>query len=100
MKLRPLFDRIIVRKLANESANGLVIPERVPANLAVVVACGEGSRFSDGSLLPLKVKPGNKVLLQDGAGSEVEVGLQKFHLIREGDIVGVFEEEEVLRAVK
>jgi chaperonin GroES len=92
MKFRPLFDRIIVKKLGMESAQGIIVPEKVPSGLAVVVACGEGSRFSDGTLCPVKVKVGQKVLLEDGAGIEMEIGMQKFHRIREHDIIGVFDE--------
>ena len=102
MKFRPLLDRIIVKKLGYESAEGLVIPDRVvPPGLAVVVACGEGSRYADGSLCPLKVKSGDKVLLEDGAGIEMELSGQKYHRIREGDIIGVFDaSEDALRVIK
>ena len=99
MKFRPLFDRIIVKKLAQDSVAGIIIPDRVPKNLAIVVACGEGSRFSDGSLLPLNVKLGDKVMLQEGCGQDIELSGQKYLLIREQDVVGVFEEERVLKAV-
>ena len=93
MKFIPLFDRIIVKKLLQESAAGLVIPDRVvPPGLAIVAACGEGSRFADGTLCPIKVKVGQKVLLEDGAGIEMELGGIKYHRVRESDIVGVFDE--------
>ena len=92
MKFRPLLDRIIVKKLSMESAAGLVVPEKVPSGLAVVVACGDGTRFADGTLCPVKVKVGQKVLLEDGAGIEMELGMQKYHRIREHDIIGVFDE--------
>ena len=68
---------------------------------AEVIAVGEGSRFMNGDLLPIKVKKGDRICLERNVGLPIRIEGEDFQLIREGDIVGVFEEVKVkVKAVK
>jgi chaperonin GroES len=92
LNFKPLFDRIVVKMVMGKTPAGIDLPVTLPTHMAVVIAAGDGSRYQDGTLCPVKVKPGDKVLLERGVGVPVEINFKEYHLIREGDIVGVFEE--------
>lgn len=95
MKLRPLGDRVIVKRLDNErqTASGIVIPESAAEkpDQGTVVAVGPGKRSDDGTVLPLDLKVGDKVLFGKYAGQSVKVDGEEVLVIREEEILAVFE---------
>ena len=95
MKIRPLHDRVIVKRLEEErtSAGGIVIPDTAaekPSQGEVVFA-GPGKTDDSGKLLPMGVKPGDKVLFGKYGGTEVKVDGDDVLVMREEDIMAVIE---------
>ncbi|NNF95343.1 MAG: co-chaperone GroES [Halobacteria archaeon] len=95
MKIRPLHDRVIVRRMEEErtSAGGIVIPDSATEKPAQgeVVAAGKGKINENGDVHPLDVKVGDKVLFGKYAGTEVKVEGEELLVMREEDIMGVVE---------
>ncbi|ABL00403.1 co-chaperone GroES [Pelobacter propionicus] len=95
MKLRPLHDRILVKRVEEETktAGGLFIPEtaKEKPQRGEVVAAGNGKKTEDGKVLPLDVKVGDKVLFGKYSGTEVKVDGEDFLMMREDDILAVVE---------
>ena len=95
MSLRPLQDRILVKRVEEETktAGGLFIPEtaKEKPQRGEIVAAGNGKKTEDGKVLPLDVKAGDKVLFGKYAGTEIKVDGQEFLIMREDDILGVME---------
>ena len=95
MKIRPLHDRVIVRRLEEErkTAGGIVIPDSVKEKpiQGEVVAIGSGKILEDGKVRPLDVKVGDKILFGKYSGTEVKVGNEELLVMREEDIMGVVE---------
>jgi chaperonin GroES len=94
MKLRPLHDRVIVKRLEEEkkSAGGIIIPDNAAEKpvRGKVIAVGPGKRGDDGKLQPMDVKEGDTVLFGKYSGSEVKVDGDELVVMREDDIMGVF----------
>ncbi|MGH8524890.1 MAG: co-chaperone GroES [Gammaproteobacteria bacterium] len=95
MNIRPLHDRVIIRRLEEDrkSAGGIVIPDTAAEKpmKGEVVAAGPGKLTDDGKLRPLDVKPGDKVLFGKYSGTEVKMNGQDIVVMREDDIMGVIE---------
>ena len=95
MKIRPLHDRVIVRRMEEErtSAGGIVIPDSVTEKPAQgeILAVGKGKVNDKGDVSPLDVKVGDKVLFGKYAGTEVKVEGEELLVMREEDIMGVIE---------
>jgi len=95
MKIRPLADRILVKRVDEEqqSKGGIIIPDtaKEKPQEAKVVAVGRGKVTEDGTLVPLSVKKGDRVLLSKYSGSEVTVEGEEHLIIREDDVLGVIE---------
>jgi chaperonin GroES len=95
MNIRPLHDRVIVRRLEEErkTAGGIVIPDTATEKpvQGEVVAVGKGKVLDNGQSRPLDVKKGDKVLFGKFAGSEVKVDGKDLLVLREEDIMGVLE---------
>ncbi len=95
MKIRPLHDRIIVRRLEEErkSAGGIVIPDTAKEKpvQGLVLAVGKGRILENGEVRPLDVKTGDKVLFGKYSGTEVRVNDEELLVMREEDIMGVIE---------
>jgi len=95
MKLRPLQDRIIVKRVEEETktAGGLFIPEtaKEKPQRGEVIAVGNGKRTEDGKVLPVDLKVGDKVLFGKYAGTEIKVDGEDLLIMREDDILGVTE---------
>lgn len=93
MNLRPLHDRVIVKRLDQETktASGIVIPDAAAENpdQGEVLATGPGKRDDKGSLIALDVKVGDRVLFGKYAGQTVKVGGQELLVMREEDIMAV-----------
>ena len=95
MKIRPLQDRIIVRRLEEErkTASGIVIPDTAAEkpDQGEVLAVGKGKKTDDGKLIPVDVKVGDKVLFGKYSGQTVKVKGDELLVMREEDIMGVLE---------
>lgn len=95
MNLRPLQDRIIVKRVEEESktAGGLFIPEtaKEKPQRGQIVATGNGKKTEDGKVLPLDVKVGDVVLFGKYAGTEIKVDGDDYLMMREDDILAVVE---------
>jgi chaperonin GroES len=95
MKIRPLHDRVLIKRLEEErmSAGGIVIPDTATEKpiRGEVIAVGTGKVSDDGKVRPLDVKPGNKVLFGKYSGTEVKVDGQELVVMREDDIMAVIE---------
>lgn len=95
MKIRPLHDRVVVRRMAEErqSAGGIVIPDSATEKpiQGEVLAVGSGKILDNGEVRPLDVKIGDRVLFGKYAGTEVKVSGEEVVVMREEDIMGVVE---------
>jgi chaperonin GroES len=95
MKIRPLHDRILVKRLEEETktSGGLFIPDSAKEKpiQAKVVAVGSGKRDKEGKLIPLDVKAGDKVLFSKYSGSEVKIDGDEHLIMREEDILAVLD---------
>jgi chaperonin GroES len=93
MKLKPLHDRVVVRRIDQEtrSKGGIIIPDTAQEKpmQGEVVAAGPGARAEDGRLHPLDVKVGDKVLFGKWSGTEVKVGGEELVIMKESDLMGV-----------
>ena len=92
-QIRPLHDRVIVQRLAEEerTRGGIIIPDtaKEKPQKGKVVSTGKGRMTDDGKVLPLEVKPGDQVLFGKYAGTEFKVEGEEFLMMREEDIYGV-----------
>jgi chaperonin GroES len=96
MNIRPLQDRIIVERVEEETktAGGIIIPDTVSKEKpqeGKIIAAGKGKVTPEGKVLPLDVKPGDRVLFGKYAGSEVKIDGKEYLIMREDDILGVVE---------
>lgn len=96
MALRPLHDRILVKRLEEgeqQSEGGIIIPDtaKEKPQQASVLAVGEGRMTDDGKVQPMEVKAGDKVVFSKYAGTEVKIDGDELLVIREDDVLGVIE---------
>ena len=95
MKIRPLHNRVIVkRKDADEkTASGIIIPDtaKEKPQEGEVIAVGSGVRTDDGTILPLDVKKGDVILFGKYAGTEIKIEGEDYLMMTEDDILGVIE---------
>jgi chaperonin GroES len=95
MKIRPLHDRVIVKRLESEtrSAGGIVIPDSAAEKpvQGKVVAVGKGKILEGGDVRPLDVKVGDKILFGKYSGTEVKVDGEELVVMREEDVMAVIE---------
>lgn len=95
MKIRPLHDRVVIKRLEEEqkTAGGIVIPDSAAEKpqKGEVIAVGNGKLLDNGEVRPLDVKKGDKVLFGKFAGTEVKLGDDEVLVMREDDIMGVLE---------
>ena len=95
MKIRPLQDRVVVRRMeeGRKTAGGIVIPDSATEKpmRGEVIAIGAGKALDSGELRELAVKPGDIVLFGKYSGTEVKVDGQELVVMREDDIMGVIE---------
>ena len=95
MKIRPLQDRIIVKRLEEETKTkgGIIIPDTAKEKPVEgkIIAVGKGKVADDGKLIPMDVKVGDKVLFSKYGGTEVKIDGEEYLIMREDDILGVIE---------
>jgi len=94
-KVRPLHDRVIVRRLDEEekSAGGIIIPDSAKEKPVEgeVIAAGNGKILENGDVRPLEVKKGDRVIFSKYAGTEIKLDGEEFMMMREDDILGIVE---------
>ncbi|MDX9762276.1 MAG: co-chaperone GroES [Desulfomonilia bacterium] len=95
MKIRPLQDRVLVKRIEEEekTKGGIIIPDtaKEKPQMGEVMAAGNGKKTEEGKVVPLDVKAGNKVLFSKYAGTEVKVEGEELLIMREDDILGIIE---------
>jgi chaperonin GroES len=95
MRIRPLYDRVVVKRWEEEktSPGGIVIPDTAKEKplKGEIIAVGNGKLLDNGQIRALTVKPGDKVLIGKYSGTEVKIDGTEYVIMREDDIMGVFE---------
>ena len=93
MSFRPLHDRVLVRRVEAEekTAGGIIIPDSAKEKPAegVIVSVGTGARADNGTVTPLEVKAGDRVLFGKWSGTEVKVDGEDLLIMKESDILGI-----------
>jgi len=96
MKIRPLHDRVLVKRLeeTNRTAGGIIIPDtaKEKPSEGIIEAVGDGARSEDGKIIPLNVKVGDKILFGKWSGTEVKLNGEERLIMKEADILGIVEE--------
>ncbi len=102
MKFRPLHDRVVVRRVEEDTktAGGIIIPDTAKEKpiQGEVVAVGPGSRDETGKVNALDVKPGDRVLFGKWSGTEVKIDGEDLVIMKESDIFGVIEGKASVKA--
>jgi chaperonin GroES len=95
MNIRPLYDRIVVKRIEESETikGGIIIPDtaKEKPQEAEVVAVGKGKRTDDGKLIPLEVAVGDRILFGKYAGNEIKIDGEEYLILREDEILGVLE---------
>ena len=95
MKVRPLHDRILVKRIEEKESikGGIIIPDsaKEKPQEAEVIAVGNGKKTEEGKIVPLDVKAGDHVLLGKYCGTEIKIDDQEYLIIREDEVLGVLE---------
>jgi len=99
MKIRPLYDRIVVKRIeAKETMQGgLYIPDsaKEKPQEGEVAAVGKGKRLEDGKLVPLDVAVGDRILFGKYSGSDIKLDGEEFLIMREDEVLGILESQPV-----
>ena len=93
MKIRPLHDRVIVKRIEEDlkTKGGIIIPDtaKEKPQMGEVIAAGSGKKTEDGKLLPLDVKKGDRVLFSKYAGNDIKLDGEELLIMKEEDILGI-----------
>jgi chaperonin GroES len=102
MKFRPLHDRVVIRRIDEESRTpgGILIPDTAQEkpSQGEVISVGAGGRDEKGNIVPMTVKPGDRVLFGKWSGTEVKIDGRELLIMKESDILGVLDEKTASRA--
>ena len=95
MKIRPLYDRIVVKRVEQQEQmqGGLYIPDsaKEKPQEGEVVAVGKGKRLENGSLVPLDVQAGDRILFGKYSGSDIKLDGDEYLIMREDEVLGILE---------
>ncbi len=95
MKIRPLHDRVVIKRLeeTTKTAGGIIIPDtaKEKPSEGIVEAVGNGIHTEDGKVLPMSVKVGDKVLFGKWSGTEAKIEGVSYLILKESEILGVIE---------
>ncbi len=95
MKIRPLYDRIVVKRIEERETTqrGIVIPDSAQEkpHEGEVIAVGRGKRLEDGQLVALDLKPGDRILFAKYSGNDIKLDGDEYLVMREDDVLGVLE---------
>lgn len=104
MELRPLYDRIVVKRVEEKEQlrGGIIIPDsaKEKPQSGEVVSVGKGKRLENGTVVPLDVQAGDKILFAKYSGSEVKINGAEFLIMREDEVLGVVDESPVKKGGK
>jgi len=104
MKFRPLHDRVLIERIdqSEKTAGGIIIPDTAQEKPMEgrVVAAGSGAKADDGTVTPLDVKVGDRVLFGKWSGTEVKVDGTDYLILKESDIMGIIEETAAKKGKK
>jgi len=94
-QIKPLFDYVLIRPLAQEdkTPSGIVLPDSAKEKPQVgeIMAVGPGAHNPEGKLMPILVKPGQKVMYKKWGGNEIKVGFEEWLLVEQKDIMAIVE---------
>lgn len=95
MKIRPLYDRIVVKRIEEQETvrGGIIIPDsaKEKPQEGEVVAVGNGKRLEDGKMTPLDVKVGDRILFGKYSGSDIKLDGDEYMIMREDEVLGVLD---------
>ena len=95
MNIRPLHDRIVVKRIEEKETvlNGIIIPDsaKEKPQEGEVVAVGNGKRLDDGKIAPMELKAGDRILFGKYSGSEIKIDGQELLMMREDEVLGVLD---------
>jgi chaperonin GroES len=95
MKIRPLYDRIVVKRIEERETTrrGIVIPDSAQEkpHEGEVIAVGRGKRLEDGQLVALDLKAGDRILFAKYSGNDIKLDSEEYLVMREDDVLGVLE---------
>jgi chaperonin GroES len=95
MKVRPLHDRILIKRIEEKESikGGIIIPDsaKEKPQEGEVIAVGKGKKTEDGKLIPLDVQAGDRILFGKYSGTEIKLDDQEFLIVREDEVLGVLE---------
>jgi chaperonin GroES len=95
MKIRPLYDRIVVKRIEEQEqkVGGLFIPDsaKEKPQEGEVVAVGKGKRLEDGKIIPLDVKVGDRILFGKYSGSDIKLEQDEYMIMREDEVLGILD---------
>ncbi len=100
MKIRPLYDRVVVRRVEDKEATtsgGLYIPDsaKEKPQEGEVIAVGKGKRLENGSVVALDVQAGDRILFGKYSGSDIKMDGQEYMIMREDEILGILDNQPV-----
>jgi chaperonin GroES len=98
MKIRPLYDRVVVKRIENQentTAGGLFIPDsaKEKPQEGEVAAVGKGKRLENGTMVELDVRVGDRVLFGKYSGSDIKLDGNEYMIMREDEILGILDEQ-------
>ena len=95
MNIRPLYDRIVVKRFEEKETiqGGIIIPDsaKEKPQEGEVVAVGKGKRLENGNLVPLDVQAGDRILFGKYSGSEIKLDGEEYVIMREDEVLGILE---------
>jgi chaperonin GroES len=95
MKIRPLYDRIVVKRIEEQETtrHGIVIPDsaKEKPQEGEVMAIGKGKRLDDGNVVVLDVKAGDRILFGKYSGNEIQLDGSEYIIMREDDVLGILD---------
>jgi chaperonin GroES len=99
MKIRPLYDRIVVKRIEQQEqkVGGLFIPDsaKEKPQEGEVVAVGKGKRLEDGKVIPLDVQVGDRILFGKYSGSDIKLEQEELLIMREDEVLGILDAQPV-----
>ena len=94
MSIRPLHDRVLIKRIEEQETvrGGIIIPDtaKEKSQEGEVVAVGAGKRLENGSVQPLELKEGDRILFGKYSGAEIKIEQQDYLILREDEVIGVF----------
>ncbi len=97
MNIRPLYDRVVVKRLEEQQAmqGGLYIPDsaKEKPQEGEIAAIGHGKRLEDGKVVPLEVKVGDRILFGKYSGSDIKIDGVEYMIMREDEILGILDKK-------